>query len=688
MIVAADMKANADGGPYIGRRAFTADDQEVFFGRDREIRDLRALWRDSALVILHGLAGSGKTSLLQAGVVPLLADDGEVFHLGRPLSASSFPEPLRTSHNPYSFAVLASWSPAESPGRLAQESITDFLVRHAQARLQWHSASLLLVAIDHLEEIFADERGERNRDEFFADLAEAMREVPGLRVLLGIRTDALSKLAPYEKQLSSARAVRFGLASLTTEAALEVVRRPMERVGGRFSHGAAEYIVDELNSGTAGIDVGAAANEVDSAIQPVQLQIVCAELWRVIPADQPAIDINFVRDNIDVSKILGNFCARAIMEVSDRYGTAPTQVFDWLLQSFAAPGRASARVPESVLITSEILDGVVRALENEHVLTAHWSFDAKEYQLANGHLAAAVRYLSRSSSFSDQPHMDTAARMWVAESALAAGEFVLAQHHAEKALSTIDPADTKVRAYALSLLGNIAYQADRPDLAERNYWLAAELREQLGDQPGVGRLLGAIGFIRTRQGHYVQALEELQLAVTRLPSDLALQTELATVLWRLGESQAAAAVFSAVLSVEPESVDALAGRGQIRAERGNAAAALDDLLTLRRLRPSVSQQPEVQSAYALALSLAGRSETAMAEADAALASAQDSAVIFVRAARVALAGGMVSRAKELLHQAKRASRPALSPGQRMHVHHLLAVASKSGSAADTATPDR
>ena len=40
------------------------------------------------------------------------------------------------------------------------------------------------------------------------------------------------------------------------------------------------------------------------------------------------------------------------------------------------------------------------------------------------------------------------------------------------------------------------------------------------------------------------------------------------MLWEAGQSQAAAAVFGTVLTVEPLSADALAGRGQIRAERG------------------------------------------------------------------------------------------------------------------------
>jgi tetratricopeptide (TPR) repeat protein len=659
-----DIKAGEDGGPYVGRRAFMLEDHDLFFGRDQEIQDLRTLWRNNPLVVLHGPAGCGKTSLLQAGVAPLLVEDGEILPLGRALGASSFPEPLLTGHNVYSLAVLASWCPGESPTRLAQESVTNFLRRRAQIGRRWRADCLLLVAIDQIEEILVDEPVGRARDEFFAELAAAIGEVPGLRVLLATRTDALDELLPYEKQLSPAGAVRFGLGSLTTQAAVDAVQCPIEIAGCRFGAGVAESIVNGLRSGQPG-----AMNEA-SAVQPAQLQVVCVALWRAVHAGQPLITVGFVQD-IDVERILASFCASVVMEAGDRYRVSADRIFNWLTLSFVTSDPEPVKMPEAELMATGIPVGVLRVLENEHLLTAEWSLGAKQYQLANGPLADAMRYLSRSPVF-EKPKLNNAARMRLAESALAARELALAQYHAEAVLKTVDPAEIRFRSQALSLLGNIQYRAGEMSLAEKSYGDAAQLREQLGDRPGAGQLVGAIGCIHARRGEYLKALEELHLAVTRSPSDLALQTELATALWRSGQSQAAVAVFGAVLSVEPESPDALSGRGQISAERGNAKAALDDLQALRRLRPRISQQPEVQSAYALALAFKGLSETAMAEANAALASASDSALIFVRAARVALASGAVKRAGELLRQAEDASHPALSSGQRAEVRRLLA----------------
>src|ERR1700691_2119307 len=117
-----DVMASGDGGPYLGRRAFTADDQGLFFGRDQESPAIQARWRENRLVVLHGPAGCGKTSLLQAGVIPGLSRDTDVLPLGRLLGGVSFPEPLLPEHNPYSLSLLESWFPGEARTSLAQFS--------------------------------------------------------------------------------------------------------------------------------------------------------------------------------------------------------------------------------------------------------------------------------------------------------------------------------------------------------------------------------------------------------------------------------------------------------------------------------------------------------------------------------------------------------------------------------------
>lgn len=67
------MRKIADN-PYPGSRAFTQADKEFFFGRDADIAVIVDLWLTNRLTVVSGAAGCGKTSLLHAGVRPLLRE--------------------------------------------------------------------------------------------------------------------------------------------------------------------------------------------------------------------------------------------------------------------------------------------------------------------------------------------------------------------------------------------------------------------------------------------------------------------------------------------------------------------------------------------------------------------------------------------------------------------------------------
>lgn len=59
---------------YPGTRPFMADDRSLFFGRDEDIANLSQFCSLESPIVLYGKSGLGKTSLLNAGVVPRLSE--------------------------------------------------------------------------------------------------------------------------------------------------------------------------------------------------------------------------------------------------------------------------------------------------------------------------------------------------------------------------------------------------------------------------------------------------------------------------------------------------------------------------------------------------------------------------------------------------------------------------------------
>ena len=62
--------------PYVGPRPYERRDRRNFFGRNREARELRSLILSEREVLFYAQSGAGKTSLLNARVIPALQDEG------------------------------------------------------------------------------------------------------------------------------------------------------------------------------------------------------------------------------------------------------------------------------------------------------------------------------------------------------------------------------------------------------------------------------------------------------------------------------------------------------------------------------------------------------------------------------------------------------------------------------------
>ena len=60
---------------YPGVTPFTTKQSHIFFGREQEIQQLHQLIRRQPLVVLYGKSGLGKSSLINAGLIPKILED-------------------------------------------------------------------------------------------------------------------------------------------------------------------------------------------------------------------------------------------------------------------------------------------------------------------------------------------------------------------------------------------------------------------------------------------------------------------------------------------------------------------------------------------------------------------------------------------------------------------------------------
>ena len=164
------MPETVRANPYIGPTSFTENDSDRFFGRTEETRELSSLVIARRAVLLYAQSGSGKTSLLQAALIPELKRRKrvETFAISRVTGSAD------TSGNVYVENALSHLFPDAPAGSLRGKTFSEafgaVLWSDAKSRRQPH-----LLIFDQFEEIFTyhPELTEQ-REAFFAQLGECL----------------------------------------------------------------------------------------------------------------------------------------------------------------------------------------------------------------------------------------------------------------------------------------------------------------------------------------------------------------------------------------------------------------------------------------------------------------------------------------------------------------------------------
>jgi tetratricopeptide (TPR) repeat protein len=633
-------------GPYPGPGPFRQGDSNRFFGRAADVEALAELWRANRLTVAVGPAGSGKTSLLHAGVYPLMASKrSDILPPGRISYSSRFPAAALPAHNPYTVALLRSWSPGESPTKLVGFTVRDFVRSQADG----HEGTIF-ASIDQVEDLVIDS-GPRLalRRAFLDELVEAIQDEPRLHLLLLIRTTATELVSSV-----FGGGARYTIPPLTTAGAIEAVIGPVAGTGRSFAAGAAEKFVTSLQtSRIVGVD-GRERNVVDDRVEPSLLQVACTRLWALLPSKLDVITSDDVRWYADTDAALAEHCGGVVAAVADSHDLSVSKLRSWLLGTFVTELGTRANAYEGVTGTAGMPKAVVRELEDRHLLSSELRSGSRWFELLSSRLIEPLRRAVDERPATAEPDQ----YLLAAERALALGELDLAENHAERALDMSSHAAFRLRAEASSLLGNLALERDRPKEAEERYRAAAALFEATRDTEAVARQLAAAGQMLLAQDRPADAVNLLRAAVDRIPNDVVTQTELGVALRQLGEAGAAVAVLNAVLAIDGRYPEALRARGEILSDLGDARGAMIDLD-----RVTLHDRPLTRAARGLAFAELGDQLAASRDIDNAIAEAPRNGPVLLYAARASAIGGNEAAAEQLAGRAVHAVDPALSPRQ-------------------------
>src|SRR5262252_1313744 len=345
--------AAADQKPYVGLRPFGRDEEDLFFGRDRETRDLCSLVVAHPIVLLYAASGAGKSSLLNAGLIPLLEQRG--YDVLPPARVSGrIPDAIKTSevNNVYAFNVLSSWAgPSVDPRDLVKADIAGFLASRPHRKDAAGEPVLRVVLLDQFEELFtfAPERWQE-RAALLRQLAEALERDRLLRIVLVMRREFVAQLETYAPLLPQGLRTRFALELLGPKAAQEAIEGPLARTDRKIEPEASQRLVQELRTITVRGAGGEDIETIDPSIEPVGLQVACVKLWDDLPPDVHTITPAHIETYGDVDKALKQFYEAALNAAATRTGVSEDRLRLWVDRYLITPGGTRGMVyrgPES-----------------------------------------------------------------------------------------------------------------------------------------------------------------------------------------------------------------------------------------------------------------------------------------------------------------------------------------------------
>lgn len=394
----AKMNVNKDF-PFLGLEAYSEEYSSFFFGRKTETLNLFEQVESQVITVLYGKSGVGKSSLLQAGLIPELKRN---YYL-----------PVYIHLN-FSIRKL---SPTKQLKQIIEREIkrTDKSVIEFDDKTLWeyfHTVKILdghikpVLIFDQFEEIFTIEKeSQRLVNEFITEIANLIenqipvkakekypdKNIPfdfsrqNYRVVLSLREDYLAQLENLNAFIPSLKKSRIRLQPMEKQEAIEVVKKAGAHI---LKEGMAERIVDMIFSKMVpnfGKTIESEQVWENYQIEPFLLSLICYQINNLrIQEYAPEISDELL-NRVDIARIIRNFYYQSTYDLNQE----TRNILENAL--LTQDGYRKMQPKSELLMRGSISEGDFRKLINRRIIRTEIWNDSEHVELIHDVLVPVVK---------------------------------------------------------------------------------------------------------------------------------------------------------------------------------------------------------------------------------------------------------------------------------------------------------
>jgi HEAT repeat protein len=362
--------------PYKFLFAFEIEDADIFFGREAASDALLKKVLARRMTVLHARSGAGKTSLLNAGLSPLLVKDGRLA-----VSARAYDDPVQALKEAIAPRSLERW-----PELLPELTLQEFLGRVC-AQFDRRTRELVLI-LDQFEEFFVSRPEREQRQPFLDALGDCYDDgtLP-VRFVIGIRGDYFTHLATLDRRLPHIFDNQYYLEAMSRKEAEAAITGPVKERGRRVAY--QQELLDVLLDDLAGMGSGLGAA---GGMELPHLQIICTRLYETLPKGQATITLEAYEEMGRARGVLGGYLQDKLADFSEGQQAVAREVLKALVSS-----QATRRVQSYDALAGMVaagdggLDDVLKLLANARLLRRVEYRGQDAYELTHEYLIDEIR---------------------------------------------------------------------------------------------------------------------------------------------------------------------------------------------------------------------------------------------------------------------------------------------------------